>query len=68
MSGRRRLTDRQGFTPLMIGKAKNMKRIILVSLLVLQTVAMTGCNTVAGAGEDVSHAGHEVTGEANEHR
>jgi entericidin B len=45
-----------------------MKRIILVSLLVLQTVAITGCNTMAGAGQDVSHAGHEVTGEANENR
>jgi len=45
-----------------------MKRIILVSLLVLQTVAVTGCNTVAGAGEDVSHAGHAVTGAADDNK
>jgi predicted small secreted protein len=29
---------------------------------------LTACNTVEGAGKDVSHAGHEVSEEANEHK
>ena len=29
---------------------------------------LTACNTVEGAGKDVSKAGHEVSEEANEHR
>ena len=45
-----------------------MKRLILVSLLLMQTVTMTACNTMAGAGQDVSHAGHAVTNEANENK
>ena len=29
---------------------------------------LSGCNTTAGAGKDISAAGHEMTGEANEHK
>ena len=29
---------------------------------------LSACNTVEGAGKDVSHAGHEVSEEANEHK
>lgn len=29
---------------------------------------LSACNTVDGAGKDVSHAGHEVSEEANEHK
>lgn len=33
-----------------------------ISLAVLGCLALTGCaNTVAGAGEDISNAGHAVT-------
>lgn len=45
-----------------------MKRLILLSFLILQSVTLAACNTVSGAGQDVSHAGHAITGEANEHR
>jgi predicted small secreted protein len=38
----------------------------LIALLVLAGTAMlvTGCNTMAGAGEDISHGGHALTNEA----
>ena len=29
---------------------------------------LSACNTVAGVGQDVSHAGHEITEEAKEHK
>ena len=45
-----------------------MKKLILLTFVILQSAMTAGCNTVAGAGEDVSHAGHAVTGEANEHK
>ncbi|HTK84590.1 MAG TPA: entericidin A/B family lipoprotein [Patescibacteria group bacterium] len=44
-----------------------MKKIVLITLACLPLLT-AACNTMAGAGEDVSHAGHEITGEANEHR
>jgi predicted small secreted protein len=31
-------------------------------------VSLAGCNTVAGAGQDISHAGDKITDEANEHK
>lgn len=38
----------------------------LIALLVLAGTAMlvTGCNTMAGAGEDISKGGHAITNEA----
>jgi predicted small secreted protein len=39
----------------------NMKIVKSLVLLALLNVFITGCNTVAGAGEDVSAAGHAVT-------
>ncbi len=44
-----------------------MKKIALIALACMPLLT-AACNTMAGAGEDVSHAGHEITGEANEHR
>lgn len=44
-----------------------MKKIALIALACMPLLT-AACNTMAGAGEDVSHAGHEVTSEANEHR
>jgi predicted small secreted protein len=38
---------------------------VLMSLL---SLALTACNTIEGAGRDVSHAGHEISEEAREHR
>ena len=42
----------------------------LLTLLSMVGVAstMTGCNTVAGAGEDVQQAGGAISNEANEHK
>jgi predicted small secreted protein len=44
-----------------------MKKIALIALACMPLLT-AACNTMAGAGEDVSHAGHEITGEANEHK
>ena len=41
--------------------------IILVILGGASTM-LTACNTVEGAGKDVSKAGHEVSEEAREHK
>jgi predicted small secreted protein len=38
---------------------------ILMSLL---SLALTACNTIEGAGRDVSHAGREISEEAREHK
>ena len=44
-----------------------MKRAIALMLLSMFSVAMlAGCNTVAGAGKDVSSAGKAVTNTAND--
>ena len=44
--------------------------IAFIGLVVLAGAStfLTACNTVAGAGKDVSKAGAEVTEEANEHK
>ena len=36
----------------------------LAALFALSMIALAGCNTVAGAGEDVSATGHAVTNTA----
>jgi predicted small secreted protein len=46
-----------------------MKR--LIALLMIAGAAMTalaGCNTVAGAGQDVTAAGHAVTNSADKNK
>jgi predicted small secreted protein len=44
--------------------------VTFASLVVIigASTFLNACNTVAGAGKDVSKAGHEVTEEANEHK
>jgi len=47
-----------------------MKRMAVVLTMLLLTGAasmLSACNTTAGAGRDLSAAGHAVTGEAQEH-
>ena len=48
------------------------KRIFVTLLTLLSIVgaaaAVTGCNTMAGAGKDVQQAGSAIKDEANEHR
>jgi predicted small secreted protein len=44
--------------------------VTLTGLIVIigTTTFLSGCNTVEGAGKDVSKAGHEVSEEAKEHK
>ena len=42
--------------------------LILLSLSLATPVFLTGCNTVAGAGSDISAAGNKVHDEAREHQ
>lgn len=41
-------------------------RKILVLLVATAAIAVSACNTVAGAGKDVSSAGHAVTDTADD--
>jgi len=38
---------------------------LVTMVLLAGTVLMAGCNTVAGAGTDLSNGGHAITNEAN---
>ena len=46
------------------------KLVMMLFALAVGTSALTltGCNTVSGAGKDVSAAGNKVTEEAQEHK
>jgi len=41
-----------------------MKRLIALFLVTASVAALSACNTVAGAGEDVSAGGHAITNTA----
>ncbi len=45
-----------------------MWKTILFGLMSLASIALSACNTVEGAGRDVTAAGREVTEEAREHK
>ena len=45
-----------------------MKNIILLAAALLLTTTVSACNTVEGAGKDMSKAGTEVQDEAREHK
>jgi predicted small secreted protein len=49
---------------------KGITMLKVMSFIVLSALSMflTACNTVEGAGKDVSHAGAEVSEEAREHK
>jgi predicted small secreted protein len=42
--------------------------LILTSLFLAGTVALTGCNTVEGAGKDIEKGGKAIKDEASEHK
>ncbi|MEZ0605290.1 entericidin A/B family lipoprotein [Paraburkholderia sp. IW21] len=42
-----------------------MNRLIAL-LLIAGTAALAGCNTMAGAGQDISKGGHAITNSAEE--
>jgi entericidin B len=41
-------------------------RKLIVLIAAAAAISVAGCNTVAGAGQDVSSAGHAVTNTAND--
>ena len=43
-------------------------KILLMFALALGSSALTGCNTMQGAGQDISKAGAKVSEEAQEHK
>lgn len=43
-----------------------MRKSIITALVLVAGLAVSACNTVAGAGEDVSSAGKAVTKTAND--
>ena len=42
-----------------------MRKLIILAVLAA-TLTITACNTISGAGKDVSSAGHAVTDTAND--
>lgn len=42
-----------------------MNRLIALFLIAGATLLATGCNTVAGAGQDISKGGHAITNSAD---
>ena len=38
-----------------------MKHLLSLTLLALAALTLSSCNTIKGAGQDVSAAGHDVT-------
>ena len=44
------------------------KILLLVLSLSLGSAVLAGCNTVAGAGEDISKGGQKIQSEAQEHK
>lgn len=45
----------------------NMTRIIAM-LLIAGTAALAGCNTISGAGQDISKGGQAIHNSAEEHK
>jgi predicted small secreted protein len=45
----------------------NMTRLIAL-LLIAGTAALAGCNTVSGAGQDISKGGQAISNSAEEHK
>jgi predicted small secreted protein len=50
------------------GVAMFNKFVMMLFALALGSSALTGCNTIRGAGTDIKKAGSEITEEAQEHR
>jgi predicted small secreted protein len=48
--------------------AMTTKIVLLLFSIALGSSALTGCNTIQGAGQDVSKAGSKVSEEAQEHK
>jgi len=44
------------------------KILLLVLALSLGSAVLTGCNTISGAGQDISKGGQKIQQEAEEHK
>jgi predicted small secreted protein len=53
-------------TRALTGRPDHCGRILAFTALFLMALAVSGCNTVEGMGEDVSAAGHAVSGTADD--
>jgi predicted small secreted protein len=42
----------------------DMKKLALVAMAFLTTLALTGCNTISGFGKDMQKAGEKIEGAA----
>jgi predicted small secreted protein len=51
--------------PISSGRYKIMRKFVILAVLAA-SMAVSACNTVAGAGKDVSSTGHAVTDTAND--
>jgi predicted small secreted protein len=47
---------------------KFLASFLAIAILAGLSVAMTGCNTVEGAGKDIQQGGKAIKDEANEHK
>jgi entericidin B len=43
-----------------------MRKFVILLAAAAATLSITACNTIAGAGQDVSATGHAVTNTAND--
>ena len=43
-----------------------MRKLILIAACAVAALAVTACNTIEGAGKDVSAAGHAITKTASD--
>ena len=50
------------------GDIMTSKILLLIITLSLGSTVLSGCNTVAGAGEDISKGGQKIQQEAQEHK
>jgi predicted small secreted protein len=54
-------------TDFMTAEEVDMRRISAMAALGLSVMLLAACHTTAGAGKDISAAGHAITHEATEH-
>jgi predicted small secreted protein len=62
------VTAKIGAVTFQLTERNAMWRIILFGLMSLASIALSACNTIEGAGKDVTAAGREVSEEAREHK
>ena len=56
----------RGLTRALTGRPDDYGRIFALTALLLVALAVSGCNTVEGMGQDISAAGNAVSGTADD--